>query len=624
MAEDDILTFEPAGDADQGTGDAGTEGKEAGDWARQRRRRDLGRNDPIGFLEGKGFDVQSGLRYAAGSEEFYFDMLASFVEEAEERAGELDKCFHEQNWADYRIRVHALKSASRMVGANRLADIALAHETAAKEGWAEEINAGYRELAVLYRTSVNNLRQAVAFYRKATEPEKNGAQKNAPTQKVLVVDDEPIMLAQAKRALEGDYIVIAVESGEEGIAAYEREEPDLIISDMLMPGMTGFEMQKILQQRYGQQIAPIVFMTGNGDDDAEGESLDVGAADFIRKPFHPAVMLRRVKNILDNIERMRGLEEAASIDQMTGLLNKAGAVKRLTKACREGKGVLMILDLDSFKLVNDTYGHEMGDRILEAFADMIRDNMRNGDIAGRIGGDEFILFCAGSRDVHAIEKITKRINEQLVTAAKQFMGEDMDIPLGTSVGAVFVPESGSDYDDLFKLADRALYIVKRNGKHGYFVYDADAAKRGAQGGGNAHGSLKTVSRLFEERNILDGAFCIGPEAFVPVYRYFIRYVSTYSRPAYKVLFTLTVKEDAAYPANEATEHFGDIISQPLRKSDVLARIRENQFFLLLPEITKNNLDKLINRILAQWKRSEYAEGARVSYEVESVQTDDGR
>ncbi len=587
------------------------------------RRSGLPIKDPKAFLKERGFDVEAGLRYSAGSEEFYFDMLASFAEEAEQKSGELDKSFRAQDWGEYRIRTHALKSSARMIGANRLSDLARTHETAAKEGWTEELTAGYRALAVLYRTTVNNIRQAVAYYRKAAELNEAQAKKPVPSKKILVVDDEPIMLAQAKRALEEEYIVITAESGAEGIAAYEREEPDLIISDMLMPEMTGFEMQKTLQERY-ERIAPIVFMTGDGNEDAEDESFSVGAADFIRKPFQPSVLLRRVKNILDNIARIRDLEEEASLDQMTGLLNKSGAAERLNKACRSGNGVLMILDLDSFKLVNDTYGHETGDRILEAFADMIRDNMRAGDIAGRIGGDEFILFCAGTKDVHAVERISTRINGQIETVAKQLMGDDMNIPLGTSVGAVFVPKSGGDYEDLFKLADRALYIVKQNGKHGYFVYDSATAKRGGPADSNEHNNLKSISKLFEERNILDGAYCIGPEALIPVYRYFIRYVSNYSRSAYKVLFLLAPVGEAECPFSEAAEHFGDIISLPLRKSDVLTRIRENLFFLLLPEITKNNLDKLIGRILAQWKRSEYAKSVRVRYEVEPVQTDGGR
>ncbi len=588
---------------------------------RMRRRNELSVKDPKAFLKEKGFDVDAGLEYSAGSEEFYFDMLASFVEEAEEKAGELDKAFHAKDWGEYRIRTHALKSAARMVGANRLSDLARTHETAAKEGWTEELTAGYRSLAVLYRTTVNNLRQAVLYYRRAAELNEEQAKKKAPSKKVLVVDDEPIMLAQVRRALEEDYIVITAESGAEGIAAYEQEEPDLIISDMLMPEMTGFEMQKTLQERY-EHIAPIVFMTGDGNEDAEDESFSLGAADFLRKPFQPSVLLRRVKNILDNIERIRDLEEEASLDQMTGLLNKSGAVEQLTRACRAGNGVLMILDLDCFKLVNDTYGHETGDRILEAFADLIRDNMRAGDIAGRIGGDEFVLFCTSTKDVHAVERISTRINDQILSVAKQLMGEDMNIPLGTSVGAVFVPKTGGDYEELFKLADKALYIVKQNGKHGYFVYDPATVKQKGAAEAEDHNNLKSISKLFEERNILDGAYCIGPEALVPVYRYFIRYIGNYSRSAYKVLFLLSPVEGTEGPFSEACEHFGDIISLPLRKSDVLSRIRENLFFLLLPEITKNNLDKLIGRILAQWKRSEYARSVRVRYEVEPVQTDE--
>ena len=356
-------------------------------------------------------------------------------------------------------------------------------------------------------------------------------------QKILIVDDEQMMLMLAKRVLSEKYEVVTARSGAEGIEVYDREQPDMILSDLLMPEMNGFEMYETLQKNSDKHI-PIIFMTSDDSDEAEGRGFDQGAADFLRKPFRPAALLRRVDNTLGNVERIRYLTEEATMDEMTGLLNKVSVNKQLTELVKHETGVLMMIDLDSFKLINDMHGHDMGDRVICRFAELIKNTTRNGDIAGRIGGDEFIVFCLGCQEESMVKTITERLNESIFASAKEYIGGEMNIPLGASVGAVFVNDSDEDYNELFKRADKALYSVKQRGKHGYAVYCTEMDKAAPSA------DLKSLSMLFEERSVLDGAFFLGSTTGTPAFAFrivdeaplhLIHYFSFISIPPFQII-----------------------------------------------------------------------------------------
>ena len=441
--------------------------------------------------------------------------------------------------------------------------------------------------------------------------------------KILIVDDEPMMLMIAKRALSKNYEILTAGSGAEGIEVFEREEPALVLSDLMMPEMNGFEMHQQMQERAGHKI-PIMFMTADESEEIEGKGFDVGAQDFIRKPFRPDVLLRRVENILGNLDTIRGLTEKAMTDKLTGLLNKSGAIHRLTEACASESGSLMILDLDSFKAVNDLYGHAMGDKILSSFAEIIRFHTRRSDIPGRIGGDEFILFLKDRCDVQSVASLTERLNQDLVQTAKQLMGEDMSIPLGVSVGAVFVPEHGADYALLFRMADKALYTVKQNGKHGYAVFGEELA--GAEEGHPASAGsgektmasgLQSLDMIFAERSEPNTAFTVGKESFMHLYRFILRYIRSYRGCGFKLLFTLEPECDEADFA-AASEKFGEVMERTLRSSDIMARIRQGQFFILLPHIREEEFEELLAHLLETWEQEPETKNVRIEREYEMI------
>lgn len=437
--------------------------------------------------------------------------------------------------------------------------------------------------------------------------------------KILIVDNEDGKFAQ--EILEADYDVTCVDSAEKAIEIFDECKPDLVLSDLFMPSMTGFDLHKILLQKTGSKV-PIMYMTQDENEEEEGKVFDMGASDYIRKPFSANSLLTRIENVFNNLELIRDLKAEATIDKLTGFLNKAASQSVFPNLCEKETGVLMIIDLDSFKPVNDIYGHASGDKLLTSFAELIRGNIKANDVAGRIGGDEFILFLRGVRDEKEIASLTDRINKGLLTTTYNILGRDMVIPIGLSAGAVFVPRDGKEYDDLFRKADKALYLVKQNGKHGYAVYNRFGNSQKTDKNDN---DMKHLSMIFEERSTSDGALWLGTEAFSNVYKFLIRYIQSYHGVAYKILFTLlpTVGGISDEHISELARAFGDMLSKSLRKSDIMMQSKPNQFFLLLPDLDEDHVQDVVQRITEQWKTSNFADKASIICESEIILPEDG-
>ena len=313
--------------------------------------------------------------------------------------------------------------------------------------------------------------------------------------------------------------------------------------------------------------------------------------------------------------KMQRTEEEAAIDRLTGLYNKFNANEKISTLCAGQEGTLMIIDLDSFKLVNDIYGHDMGDRILIEFARIIRENMSVDAVLGRIGGDEFIVFAIGMKDEDKIEAFSEAVNRDLVEAAKSLMGEDMSIPLGASIGVIFVPEYGTEFNELFRLCDRALYVIKSNGKHGYSIYNGDIDDDLP-----TDITLSMLSTILEERNIPQNAMWMGKEAFGNVYRYMVRYMDRYSGTAYKVLFTAKFIRRDLPDAEKQTimVSLRELLQESLRGSDIMMQLGYNHFFLMLPQISDNNISHVIDRIMRSWKYNKYSDQVELTVESESM------
>ena len=436
---------------------------------------------------------------------------------------------------------------------------------------------------------------------------------------IFVVDDDSANLQIAGRILSRNNMrVTALKSGK---ALLERigggESPDLILLDIMMPEMDGFETLKLLREKekeLGREAIPVVFLTASEDKDTEREGFHAGVSDFVRKPFDPDILISRIDSILIRQQRLMQFKSEASTDMLTGLLNKTATNIELTKVCLTKQGCLMMIDLDSFKLVNDIYGHDMGDEVLKAFANILTSDMPAGSVIGRVGGDEFVAFSMNTYDPSEVTSFSERINAEIVAKAKELMGANMEIPLGVSLGGVFVPRQGNDFESLLRCADKALYDVKKNGKHGGKIYHVDMMEEDGDEGLN----IDMLSEILGERSIPNVALQLDKGAFSYVYRYVMRYIVRNQRSACKVLFTLQVMEgtDPEVFRDECDE-FGNHVSGFFRKSDILTRSRSNQYFVFLTDIKETSISKVLGNVIGKWYES-HPEHITISYETEFI------
>ncbi len=418
--------------------------------------------------------------------------------------------------------------------------------------------------------------------------------------KILIVDDMMVSLMMTENMLAGQYQTFCASSGKEAMEIYRKELPDMVLSDLRMPGMTGYELQLALQEEFHQTI-PFMFMTADHDEETESKGFDNGAMDFIRKPFRPDVLLRRVGNIMQTVEQIKGLKKNATTDALTGLLNKASSEEELTKVCKNSIGALMMIDLDSFKHVNDIYGHAMGDKILISFADILRSAVRPSDLLGRMGGDEFIAFCHDAHEETIIAQKAKYINERIIESAKKLMGEDMNIPLGASIGCAFVPMSGTDFPELYQKADKALYVVKQNGKHGYNVFSDEEKKD--DDNTIAIANLAQIEMILSERNVDDGAFVLPFESFRTLYRFLKRTRGIYGKTTCLLIFSLKRHKEGEIKISDVAEQFQNTLRTTFRKGDVVTKSGSSQFFVLLTNTDAyKDVTHAVDRVGKNWDK----------------------
>ena len=438
---------------------------------------------------------------------------------------------------------------------------------------------------------------------------------------VIIVDNDEKNLAAAEKILsEAGKQVTVLTTGNQ-LLEYIRSShmPDLILINVDLPGIDGFDTLRILKKELvpGQEI-PVIFMTDENDHHLESKGLESGAMDFITKPFLPEVLLSRVQKVLDIEKRLLKYERDAEMDPLTGFLNKTTAAAQIACLCTEKSGLLCTIDLDDFKAINDLYGHDIGDRALIMFSEILNENISNEAVIGRIGGDEFIAFIPDMHTSEELTELTEKINSEYIANADSLLGSSTKIPIGISIGAVAVPEYGTDYNKLFQLADQALYFVKQNGKHGCRLYKPQDLYRRGQ---HQYLDLETVTAILEERNASPNAMWMGNEVFGSIYRYMVRYMDRYHAMAYRVLFTVKTPETITDIENsELMIQFRKMMQTSLQASDVMMECGENQLFLLMPEIQEYDIDQVINRLLRNWNNSEYAKSSKVSYEAGPVQS----
>jgi len=291
--------------------------------------------------------------------------------------------------------------------------------------------------------------------------------------RILAVDDVKgtLMLLEFDLVEEG-YEVIMAESGEQALSLLETEAIDLILLDMFMPGISGFDVLKKLKSQPEYKHIPVIMLSASDDEDQVVSALELGADDYVTKPYIAKVLLARMKTSLRLLEKSLQLERLAKTDYLTKLNNKGGfeesALKAISKANREQHSVNMaMLDIDLFKDTNDNYGHEAGDIVLTEFARRMTQCFRNYDIIGRVGGEEFAICMPEISSINAYNACERFRNllEKEPIVIVQANGEPFSLFITVSIGLVEGNSGNIEFEQLLKQADINLYAAKNSGRN---------------------------------------------------------------------------------------------------------------------------------------------------------------
>jgi len=287
---------------------------------------------------------------------------------------------------------------------------------------------------------------------------------------ILIIDDEKTNLDILGSILSPVYNLLISRNGPRAIELAKEHKPDLILLDVLMPDMSGFEVITKLRESEETCKIPVIFITGLTSAQDEEKGFFLGAVDYIAKPFNKAIVKARVNTHIRIVDQMRMIERIGLIDPLTKISNRRGFENRLdaewNRAFREKTPIgILMLDVDKFKCYNDAYGHQQGDETLKAFAETITKTLKRPvDFAARWGGEEFVILLPGA-DLGGATEVADRVRENveaLVVPTEEGAETRMTVSIGVNSA---IPDTCITIDEFIKKADQALYTAKAQGRN---------------------------------------------------------------------------------------------------------------------------------------------------------------
>ncbi|MBF0381731.1 MAG: EAL domain-containing protein [Magnetococcales bacterium] len=317
---------------------------------------------------------------------------------------------------------------------------------------------------------------------------------------ILVVDDAHENIQILYKILKNEYQVLFATNGKDAIKSAMAKKPDIILLDIVMPGMDGLEVCKALQENSTTVDIPVIFITGKNDIETETKGFACGAVDFITKPINPTVVRARVQThiiikkqrdslensnaqLIREIQERKKLEDQlrkqAEFDSLTTLPNRKLFQDRLGQAIllaqRTLKPIaLMFIDLDRFKGINDTLGHDAGDELLIEAANRLSRSVRKSDTVARFGGDEFTVILPQIEHTSMVDLVARKILEQM---RLPFRLKKQNVTISSSIGISIYPSDGVTIEELLKNADSAMYQAKESGRNNLKFYSMETNQK---------------------------------------------------------------------------------------------------------------------------------------------------
>lgn len=290
--------------------------------------------------------------------------------------------------------------------------------------------------------------------------------------KILIVDDATENIDSLYSLLKSDYRVSAAKSGNTGLKLAAKNRPDVILLDIMMPDINGYEVCRILKETEETKNIPVIFVTAKTQAMDEARAFTLGAVDYITKPFVPVVVKARVKTHIELKRKNDMLEELVSLDSLTNIFNRRKFDEQLVHEWRKARRLasplsVLFIDIDHFKNFNDTYGHAGGDDCLCLVAASLAQNLkRPEDFIARYGGEEFVIILPGTDEDGAVYMGNNLIRAVCELGVPHERSSTADVVTISAGNATTVPDSNHQAaSELLTAADRMLYESKKNGRN---------------------------------------------------------------------------------------------------------------------------------------------------------------
>jgi diguanylate cyclase (GGDEF)-like protein len=417
----------------------------------------------------------------------FSEMLKVYMEDQPMYFRQIEQAIQQSDRVLLQRCAHTLKGSSRNFGATTFSALCLDLEKAAPLEDFQELKKRVKslekagaEIQKELSLALERLADTMFSIPENTAGTTSGAEPYDPVlvPTIMVVDDDRSMLITMRTVLESDgYRIEEYENGTSALAACQQQLPDLVLMDALMPGIDGFKACKALRELPGGEHLPILIVTALEDENSIDRAFSAGANDFIAKPVNFAVLRQRIARLLDASQAEKHVRHLAYHDTLTGLPNRRTFIEKLRAMMDEPRDeedmiAVMFMDLDRFKLVNDTLGHDAGDLLLQSVTSRIQKLLRSSDLVARLGGDEFTILLDHVKSVEIIAKIANKICQRL---AEPFTLLGQRIYVSTSIGISIYPNDSRDVNTLIKYADTAMFKAKET-RNSFSFYETGMEK----------------------------------------------------------------------------------------------------------------------------------------------------
>lgn len=453
---------------------------------------------------------------------------------------------------------------------------------------------------------------------------------------ILIVEKDPKDLQMLCEALGEEYKIGTCTSKEETVEVLQHKIPDLLIFGHAEPDLSALDLIEHVKLSDELTKVPMIVLSHGEDENFERRCMRLGVSDFIFHPFSKVGILSRVNRVLEfqqlkqnfQSEITRQTEEydevynLAKKDPLTKLWNRAYTEEKINEYMQERRhrGAMLILDMDNFKEINDSYGHIVGDEILVEFAHTLVALTRQDDIVCRLGGDEFIVFL---KNIATREAIAEKVEQIIVTLEKRIVKPKTDESISVSIGVVVAPLDGRCFSQLYQNADKSLYYVKQNGKGSYRFFREDCGLESSKlKSKSTQVDLEHLRCFIQEMGYKKGAYQVEYDGFKKIYRFVARCIGRTGQNVQTVLFTLTNKPGKAHDIQElvfSMDNLKHAVNESIRRGDVATNYSSSQFVVILMDSSMEDGIMVAQRIVNKYNElHHYHPDIEVHYDIQTI------